>query len=82
MDLLSESILIDEERTLERQSHIKLLCEKGSAHNLKLLTNVPYDGNCLFSSVLKLMPGAAWDAEALRSDLCNFFRDAQVKLFP
>ena len=48
------------------------------AIDLELVNNIPYDGNCLFNSILKINPYASWDAVTLRNDLVQYFEDIEV----
>ncbi len=65
-----------------KQDELNQLRDAAEVQNLEIHSNVPYDGDCLFASVLKLLPGVAWDTHALRQQLVDFFADKEVCILP
>ena len=61
----------------QRASQLQLLLEKAEEKNLELHSAVPYDGDCLFNSVLKLLPDPSTlqclDSTSLRRTLVEYF---------
>ena len=64
-----------------RDKHVADLLCKAESHNLELYHggNVPYNGDCLFQTILNLRPGIAIDSQYLRSELVDAFKQ-KVKL--
>ena len=58
----------------QRDTELQQLLESVTEKGLDLQCNVPYDGDCFFSSILKISPAAAPTAANLRANLVDFFR--------
>ncbi len=62
-----------------RKTQLELLRQKASHEGYDVLSNVAYDGDCLFSSILKLFSGAAWDSNQLRKNLFEYLSKEEVR---
>ncbi|XP_053649865.1 uncharacterized protein [Cherax quadricarinatus] len=73
METVRASITTAEKERLKREDHLKVLLSKTQARGLVLHSPVPYDGDCLFHSVLRLVPSSPPAAGLLRDSLVRFF---------
>ena len=60
-----------------REKQLDALNSAMEPHNLCVAENVPYDGNCYFSTILKLVPDASHDPCSLRRALHGYVISAE-----
>ncbi len=77
---MNESIITAERESQRRREELGILRNAATEKDFEILCNVPYDGDCLFSSVFKLLPFSAWSSAQLPKDLVTFFTNVQVNI--
>lgn len=65
-----------------RVTQLQSLLTTARQSGFVLHSPVPYDGNCLFHSIVKLIPDSAPDATSLRANLLQFFTSQVYSLNP
>ena len=79
MDLMSHSIKSAQQEQHIRNDELNALCIKVKTKGFQLKENVPYDGDCLFSSVVMcLKRKCRLDAHSLRQALAEYFSSTEV----
>ncbi|XP_071527009.1 uncharacterized protein [Panulirus ornatus] len=73
MQSYGESVESAERDRRKREDHLWALLRSTREKGLVLHSLVPYDGDCLFHSVICLLPDSARDAASLRAALVQFF---------
>ncbi|KAG7172645.1 uncharacterized protein LOC121861581 [Homarus americanus] len=73
MDSVDESIESAESERKKREQHLAALLMKTKERELVLHSAVPYDGDCLFHSIMRLIPTSAPEAGSLRAALVDYF---------
>ena len=75
--MLAASCRTYERDQTNRDEDVQRLKDALVAHHLDIFKNVPYDGDCYFSSVASLLPGFGYTASSLRIALHRFITSDQ-----
>lgn len=77
--VLAQSKLEEEQQRVKREQEFKVLQQAIKSRNFRVMTNVPYDGNCFFHAIVKQQSNFT-SGSSLRKSLLAYLKSTVSSL--